>query len=268
MTITQGMPLSQQPAPARNCGKSPIGGAAYFSVDSNFFAKTPIFNFLIDPVWPLPPKFGMAKIGMQLRERYDANGQVVIGRNGKPVYDIWDHVGSKDNPNPSDIVLEIDKLGLHQLAPLALQFDLLSNDSDYFMTHSRAHWIETWKFYENPVPQLGYPACPKNYPNHISGIDVIDMCPRLWWENLIGDKPADGSRRVTRKCASFSYEGYVAPPMDEPLTYTEAAFFRFPLGRVFQIKVYEDPDMGTHIATLKKLESLEERLQKIKFIPM
>lgn len=266
MKTVKTVPLNQQVVLPRGCGVAPKLGAIYLTAPVGFNG-TPSWNFLIDPVVPLPEDFGLSEIGMQLRPRYDPQGNAVLNGKGQQVYDLWDHIGSTGYPNPSDWFLEVSKLGFHQLLSKELQFELITPETYYIATHSRAVVLETWEFYDRPVPPLEYPLCPKNIEEHEKGVDVMGMCPRLWWEGLVKGVGQKGERKVKMNMPAFEYEGYKAPE-GVPLTYSKGAFFMYPMGAMLELRVYEDPETNKHEAALKELADLEEELCTIKIVPL
>lgn len=272
MKVTQGK-RSAQLTSARGCGGAPSAGGIYLAVKSGFHG-IPIWNFLIDNTFVLPDKFGLSNIGMELRLRTDEYGKPVIGRSGKPVYDLWDHIGSDGYPNVADWIMEVGILGFHQKISPNLQFEKLTEESEYIAVHDRAHIIQMLDYYETRQPVIGVlgidatPLCPYNIDAHCDGTLVMGTCPGLFWEDLRGGEHVDdkhSTRRVKRTMPSFEYEGY-SPPVSG-VEYCPAAFFKLPIGYMADILVYEDEHSDAHDVALKRLEALEEKLQRVTFIP-
>jgi hypothetical protein len=250
----------------RGCGW-PIAGGTYMYVPTGANG-TPIWNFLIDPTVPIedPDFIGDLHIGMVLKYRGCKNAE------GKEIFDIFDYIGSKFYPNPSDWIMEVSHLGFHQkFNPNDLTH--LVPESMYFGIHARASFVDPTNAYDERIVHPNYPKCPANHPQHVEygpGNKLeLGTYPGLFFSNIInGEAPANSSnpREVIRKMPAFEYSGY-SPVGGEGET-IPAIFFKMPIGRIGRILVYADADMNTHEKALETLEKLDQSMQRVSLITL
>ena len=250
-----------QPLLLRNCGLPQLGHI-YLNIPVGAYG-TPIWNFLLDPTEPLPADFDLCDLGMKTIW----NGQ--YNWEGKKIYDVWDHIGDGNYPNPPDWFLEVAKQGLHQLVEKTLAFELLTPESCYFAVHDRAHIVDPRQHYWAWQQGEDFPPCVHNIPEHIerssAWIDIQRTCPSVFFQDLIKGKQVGQTREVVRQNASFEYKGYMVPRGVEP-EYQPAAFFKAPIGEYCQFLVHEDTDQHTEIDALEELEKLEESIKRVQIV--
>jgi hypothetical protein len=211
----------------------------------------------------------MSAIGMVLKERTLPDGRLA--------YDLWDWIGESAYPNVLDWLLEVQQLGFHQKVNPE-QMVWISPESYYFAVHSRAGFVDPTQVYDyrERFMHPDYPKCPANHPQHLE-IDRAELlqsgnlahlgtCPGLFFNDVIrGTKPENGSRITVREMPSFSWDGFVPEGEYE---HQPAAFFRFPIGRIAELIVYEDTDQHTEEKALKILEELDEKFKRVRIVPM
>lgn len=251
---------------ARGCGQAPIAGGIYAVVETGF-GGIPVWSFLMDNTWPIPEGFGLSAIGMQFRPRMKQDGNQAIGRNGNPIYDLWDHIGSSGYKNPASWVEEVANLGFHQLLSPNLKFELISEETVYYAVHDRAHIVDCVLYQEDRQPLLQTPLCPFDIHEHYDGTLFSGTCPGLLWEDLIGGESLENTgRRVRVTMPSFTYEGYSQLTPD--IEHQPAAFFKLPIGLLAQFNVYQDiSEQEKHVKALEELERLESSLRRVNYIP-
>ena len=253
--------ITQSPLMPRNCGMPQLGHI-YLNIPSGAYG-TPIWNFLLDPTEPLPADFKLCDLGMTLISRGYTNWE------GKEIFDVWDHIGGTNYPNPSDWFLEVAHQGLHQLVERTLPFEKLTMESCYYAVHNRAHIVDPRQYYRSWKQGEDFPPCVHDIPEHIerseAWLDIQRTCPSVFFQDLVKGKQVGNSREVIRENASFSYKGFKAPAGIEP-EYEPAAFFKAEIGEWCQFLVYEDPDQMMHLNALEELEKLEESLKRVQIV--
>jgi hypothetical protein len=193
-------------------------------------------------------------------------------KEGKEIFDIWDWIGGGAYPNPSDWLLEVSHLGLHQLIERNARFDLLTVESYYIAIHARANIVDPYEFYENRRDGDDFPVCPYEYPAHldlsVAFLEEKQTCPSILFNDLIKGEPTTNGREVIRKMPSFSYKGYMSPLGALDPEHLPAAFFKAPIGAIGTFLVYEDPEQNEHVKALKALEALDEALSRVEIVSL
>lgn len=252
---------------ARGCGASPQAGGTYLAVETGLYG-IPIWNFLIDTTQTLPEGYGLSDIGMQFRPQMNEDGSPSLDSTGNQVWDLWDHIGGSGYPNPSDWIMEVATLGFHQLVSPNLPFNLISEKTNYYAVHDRAHIVDAVLYQEDRQPKHVHPMCPYDTESHFNGTLYYGTCPGILFEDLIKGSPADKNnpRLVTRVMPSFEYQGYAQLSPD--IQHEPAAFFRLPIGLMAEVYVYEDPSTNKAEKALEKLQALEESLYRVTLIKL
>ena len=236
------------PMMARACGRRKKGGI--YSECPLGEGGTPIEDFLFDP--PAPLNIDLAPQGVKLFER-------------DGIWHLVDWVGSSHYPNVADFVEEVRRMGMSRRLPKATSFERLTPESMHFLVHARAI-VAHPEMYRPPhvhpdtddTTGRGPYQCPKNITPHAAGVEVGEslrhpMCAGIWWEDLdpfdtFVEPDVAGSRVVTRKIPSGTYEGLCSPGEPRQREYIPGYFGAFP---IWNLLVIRDPEHGTHEAALE-----------------
>lgn len=243
----------------RGCGFR-IAGGAYLVTGMSVFGS-PVENFIVDPPRPVElEKIGLAAIGVM---------PFKLPRSEETHVMNW--VGEQNYPNPADFVEEVRKYGASTRVPKSFDFSLLKEGAYIYHVHSHA-WIENYRDYimrppelfENPDLMNMKPVL-KGCPSGKHGPDDLEMCARLWWQDVWGgvyNTSIEGDRSVRRASGDTLYNGFTAPREVEKVDYRPAVFFRLPVHRV---EVVRDPARNSHEETLEKAWYADLEVREVDF---
>lgn len=208
----------------RGCGK-PSKDGLYLNVGVGLHG-IPLEDFFVDPTVPVPESFKLSAIGMKLVASGEKNEQ------GKPIYHIFDHIGSKYYPNVMDWFMETQTLGLHRKISKKFPVHLLTPESLYYACHEKAGIKNPMSYARQLLPSSLLSPCQKTHQPQ-------ETCPRYFTNDLVGETITEGQREVQVKLPSVQYQGY-SKPTDAKPKYIESVFMIIPIGKMANFKYYSD----------------------------
>ncbi len=274
--------MTNQSAPtivARGCGL-PISNTAYFTTRVEE-TGTPWWEFFHDPVPSVNlEELGLAAQGIRVIPRvigYDQDGPVFAKDDlGNIIHDMWDYVGSGSYPNLADFVLEVIELGLHRLNPKSTDFKHVSFESQYRLVHPKAVVLNPEKLYKERIQDMiVYPDClcidEDEKKMHLEPAqDWLELfghtCFGLTFQCVEGDAQNDKGREVFRKMPWGAYSAWKSPEGYDP-EFAPGWFMTIPIGLFGYWQIYQDNQDDTQ-STLNALARLEERVHRVKVIPL
>lgn len=237
----------------RGCGM-PKAGRLYLEIPLSDHG-IPLWKFLLDPTVPVPTGMAIPTQGMLFVQR---GNDVTVG--GKPIYDLYDHIGSTYYPNTWDIIAEWMRLGFHQLIPTSSPLNLITEETNYYAVHARAGISEPNAFYDEVITfEELYPECKRHTGDILNQVRAVETCPAILLNDIIGGEydGDDNVRIVKRNMPSFSYYGAKAPEGQDlrDLCRVPSFFIKLPIGRMARLVFYQDPLNPMHADILEKMES-------------
>jgi hypothetical protein len=242
--------------PARLCGATRVAGGLYWESHPNWGpvpSSIPIslaaeamrqrMNLLVlDP----PVEIDVEAIGLQ------AVGMKMIERNG--VYHLLDWVGENHYPNVADFVEEALQLGVSRRVAATLPLERLTDESRLLLVHKKA-WLEG-RGYMNLD---GARRCPMSRADHSGDNGMIEMCVRLWWNDLV-EATSNAAGIGIRTLPTGTYSGRVRTgglPAQRP-----AIFASLKLGRFALVRDHENFTDDDAAASLSERDILYRRVEE------
>jgi hypothetical protein len=227
----------------------------------------PISSLLLDPPWVFSQdtldRLGISSIGIYLLPRMNSEGERIIGKNGQPIYDIFDIVGQEHYPYTSDFYVELCKHGASRKLAKNTQLSLLSTESVHFLLHAKAsinmentQMLEFWHVVSEDLPCLTFQQA-HNFPTAEWLQASPEMCNRLWFHSIAEKDLVKSENVCVRNFMEHSYR--VLPAIVQP-EWQAAAFMYLPMGKFVATSQHDGTFSKEIMDALNKLPADMQRL--------